>query len=352
MVASVPGVISRRALMRRALSAGTGLILASATRAADRAQLPLITKPIPSSGERIPVIGLGTIWFRDAQYSQLRAVLERMHALGGTLIDTAAAYGESEGVVGRALAETKLRSKMFIATKLSLAGPRAAAPANNGPPPGFAAPPGVDPIPGPPAGITRPQGDGIGGAESFARSLERLRTDHIDLLQVHSLNGTDALLPQMQEWKQGGKIRYVGVTTSSPRQHAELVSTMQHHKLDFIQIDYSIANREAADTVLPVALDRGVGVLVNLPLGRATLLSRLADRPLPVWAADIDVRTWGQFLLKYVVAHPAVTCAIPGSLHLDHLEDNQAAGHGRLPDAGLRKKMEQFWDDVAAAHAS
>jgi aryl-alcohol dehydrogenase-like predicted oxidoreductase len=335
-------------MLRRALSAGAGLIAASATSAREPQAPPLLTKPIPSSGERVPVIGLGTIWFRDAQYAQLRALLERMHALGGTLLDTAAAYGESEAVVGRALAETKLRSRMFIATKFNLGGPRPAAPAGNGPPQGFATPPGVDPVPGPPAGITRPQGDGIGGAESFDRSLMRLRTDHLDLLQVHSMSGTDTLVPLMNEWKQAKKIRYVGVTTSSPRQHADVISAMQRHKLDFIQVDYSIANREAAETVLPVALERGVGVLVNLPLGRATLLSRLADRMLPPWAADIDVHSWSQFLLKYVVSHPAVTCAIPGSLHLEHLEDNQAAGRGRLPDAAVRKKMEQFWDDIAA----
>ena len=130
------------------------------------------------------------------------------------------------------------------------------------------------------------------------RSLERLRTDHVDLLQIHSMSGTDTLMPQMQEWKHAGKIRYLGLTTSSPRQHADMLSAMQRHRPDFIQIDYSIANREAAKTVLPAAHDLGVGVLVNLPLGRATLLRRLAERPLPPWATEIGVHSWGQFLLN------------------------------------------------------
>jgi aryl-alcohol dehydrogenase-like predicted oxidoreductase len=349
MTASISDSISRRELMRRALSAGAGLLASPVIPATEPQARAVITKPIPSTGERVPVIGIGTIWFREAQYPQLKAVLERMHALGGTLIDTAAAYGESEAVVGRALADAKLRAKMFIATKLSVGGSRPTAPVGNGPPQGFAAPPGVEPIPGPPPGVTRPQGDGIGGEESFHRSLARLRTDHVDLLQVHSMSGTDTLMPQMQEWKRAGKVRYLGLTTSSPRQHADMVSAMQRHRPDFIQIDYSIANREAAETVLPAAHDLGVAVLVNLPLGRATLLRRLAERPLPPWATEIDVHSWSQYLLKYVVSHPAVTCAIPGSLHLEHLEDNQAAGRGRVPDAVLRRKMEQFWDDIASA---
>jgi aryl-alcohol dehydrogenase-like predicted oxidoreductase len=340
-------LISRRELLKRGTSAAGAALLARTTAASP--SLPLITKPIPSSGERLPVIGLGTIWYRRTQAAALRQVLERMHVLGGTVIDTAAAYGESEEVIGRALADSKLRSKMFVASKFNAGAAGSGPPIGNGPPQGFARPPGVAPIPGPPTGIERPERDGVGGAASFDRSLARLRTSYLDLLQVHSMSGTDELLPLLVQWKQAKRIRYLGVTTSSPDQHAAVVSAMQRYSLDFVQVDYSLANRVAADRVLPVALERRVGVLVNLPLGRATLLSRLAGTPLPAWAADFDVHSWSQFLLKYVVSHPAVTCAIPGSLHLEHLVDNQGAGRGRLPDAAARTRMEQLWDGLVGS---
>jgi aryl-alcohol dehydrogenase-like predicted oxidoreductase len=184
-------------------------------------------------------------------------------------------------------------------------------------------------------------GSGAGGEASLQRSLERLKVARIDLLQVHNLDGTDALMPMLQQWKRAGKIRYIGVTTSRVSQHADLVATMRKYPLDFIQVDYSIGNREAATSVFPVALERRTAVLVNLPLAQAALLGQ---RALPDWAGDIDVSSWSQFLLKYVILHPVVTCAIPGSTKLAHLEDNQAAARGRLPDAAMRSKMEQFWD--------
>lgn len=340
--------LTRRQWLRGAAAAAlAGAVPWSVTSAAD---LKRISKKIPSSGERIPVIGLGTIWFRDAQYEDLKAVIARMVALGGTVIDTAAAYGESEGVIGRALKELGARERVFLATKFDAGGQ-----GPPGPPPGAAAAPGpaaaaaANPLPGPPAGITRPGRDGVGGADSFERSLQRLGTDRIDLLQVHGMNGTEQLMPLLLEWKKKRRIRYIGVTTSSPQQHEQLVETMQRYPLDFVQVDYSISNREAAKAIFPVAQQRGIAVLANLPLGRATLLQQVANRPLPGWAADIDVSSWGQFLLKYVVSHPAVTCAIPGSTHASHVEDNQIAGRGRLADAAMLARMEAFWDTLAPA---
>jgi len=153
-----------------------------------------------------------------------------------------------------------------------------------------------------------------------------------------------ALIPLMQEWKKAGKIRYIGVTTSRVSQHAEIMDVMRNYPFDFIQVDYSIANRDAAEAILPLALERKLAVLANLPFGRASLFRQASERQLPGWAADIDVTTWAQYFLKYVISHPAVTCAIPGSTKLSHLVDNQAAGRGRLPDAALRRKMEQYWD--------
>jgi aryl-alcohol dehydrogenase-like predicted oxidoreductase len=236
-----------------------------------------------------------------------------MNELGGTVIDTAAAYGDSEALIGDTLAELGLRDRMFLATKLT-------------------------------AGGFFGGGGGGSGAESFQRSLERLKTKRIDLLQVHNLSGVDSLMPVLQAWKKAKQIRYIGVTTSRVGQHAEIVEAMRKYPLDFIQVDYSIANRDAAATVFPTALERRVAVLVNLPLARASLIGQAGQRQLPEWASSIDVSSWGQFFLKYVISHPAVTCAIPGSTKLAHLEDNQGAARGRLPDAAMRTRMEQFWD--------
>jgi len=302
--------VGRRRFLAGAVTAGAGALLGrlAAAEPASAAALPLITRPIPSSGERLPAIGIGTDSFAESARDAIRAELAHMRELGGTVIDTAAAYGDSEALIGDALASLGTRDGMFIATKLV--------------------------------------GGGIGvtGAESLARSLERLKTTHVDLLQVHNLNGVAALLPSMQQWKKEKKIRYIGVTTSRGSQHADMAAAMRADPLDFIQVDYSIANREAARTILPLALERRIAVLVNLPFGRSSLFREAAGRPLPPWAADIDVASWAQFFLKYVISHPAVTCAIPGSTQLSHLIDNQAAGRGRLPDEATRRRMEAYWD--------
>ena len=301
----------RRRFIRAAAGAGIGALLSrimAAEPPATAAALPLITKAIPASGERLPAIGIGTDSFSESARADIRAELRRMLELGGTVIDTAAAYGDSEALIGEALAALGTRARMFVASKLVASG----------------------------------------GEESFARSLERLKTDHLDLLQVHNLNGVAALLPTLQQWKKDKKIRYIGVTTSRVSQHAELLASMRAAPLDFIQVDYSIANRDAAAAILPLALERKIAVLVNLPFGRSSLFREAGGRPLPPWAADIDVRSWAQYFLKYVISHPAVTCAIPGSTQLSHLVDNQAAGRGRLPDESTRRRMENYWDNKSA----
>ena len=306
-----PSQARRRAFLRGALALAVAPWIASprpplAAPGADAtAPLPPILKPIPSSGERLPAVGLGTAEFRANLAEDIRAEIRRMSELGGSVIDTAAAYGDSEALIGQALAATGLRERIFLATKLV---------ADDGP-------------------------------DSFARSLQRLQTQRIDLLQVHNLNGVAAILPRMQEWKKAGRIRYLGVTTSRASQHAELLGVMRDFPLDFIQVDYSLGNRAAAQDVLPLALERRLAVLVNLPFGRSSLFRQVGERPLPPWAADIDVASWGQYFLKYVISHPAVTCAIPGSTRVEHLQDNQGAGRGRLPDAATRRRMEEYWDN-------
>ena len=321
--------MSRRAFLSAAVATGIGAPLGRPLRAADpppgsngapinngppQTSAPQgsprrIAKAIPSSGEWLPAIGLGTDSFASGMRADIQAELKRMSELGATVIDTAAAYGDSEALIGEALENLGTRDHMFLATKL--VGDGASGPA---------------------------------GAESFARSLERLRTRRIELLQVHNLRGVAEVLPRMQEWKKEGRIRYLGVTTSRDSQHAELADCMRTYRLDFIQVDYSIANRAAAEIILPLALERGTAVLANLPFGRSSLFKEAAGRTLPPWAADIDVASWAQYFLKYVISHPAVTCAIPGSTKVAHLEDNQGAAHGRLPDAALRRRMEQYWD--------
>jgi aryl-alcohol dehydrogenase-like predicted oxidoreductase len=228
-------------------------------------------------------------------------------------------YGDSEQVIGELLAELQIRDRIFLASKLTAAAMNAA-------------PPAVE--------------TGVYGQQSLERSLQRLQTDHLDLLQVHSLQGADVLWPQLAQWKRSGKIRYIGFTTANESQHPEMVALMRKYPVDFVQVDYSIANRDAATSVLPLAQQRRIAVITNVPFGGrgGTTLAMSQDRPLPPFAAEFGAADWAQLLLKYVVSHPAVTCTIAGSTKLAHLEDNQAAGRGVLPDTAGRRRIEQYWD--------
>jgi aryl-alcohol dehydrogenase-like predicted oxidoreductase len=233
------------------------------------------------------------------------------------VIDTAPAYRQSEEVLGELMADIGNRKQVFIATK-----------------------------------VTAPEGDLAKGIAMIQESKRRLKTDVLDLLQIHSLNGVDVLFPHMNELKRKGEVRYIGITTSSSSQHAPMVELIDSQPLDFVQVDYSIANRAAGEAVLPAAMAKRVGVLVNLPFGGrrdGNLFQRVSGRELPDWAAEIDVKSWGQFFLKYVVSHPAVTVAIPGMTKIGHLEDNLDAVRGRMPDAAMRTRMEKFWDQTFGA---
>jgi len=306
-------LFSRRDVLRAGILGGVAVAVhAPGVQSADSTP---ILKAIPSTGEKIPVIGLGTNAYSvtDAAEIALRKeVLQRMSGLGGRVIDTAAAYGRSEEVIGELLASLGNRKDYFLATKT-------------------------------------PMGSLGDMKAAIDQSFRRLRTDHIELLQVHNMNDADKQLPAFNEYKQAKKIRYLGVTTSQDGHYEEMLRVMRAHKLDFIQVDYSIGNRSAEEKILPLAQERGIAVLANVPLGgrRGSLISGLGDKPLPPWASEIDATSWAQLLLKYVVSHPAVTCAIPGTTKLKHAEDNQAAGRGRLPDAAMRKKMEEYWGTVS-----
>lgn len=309
--------LSRRDVLQLGMAGVSSMLTSSAFAAEQRDESSLLnTRPIPSSGERLPVIGLGTNNYSVTSTEDLAArrdVLERMPELGGTLVDTAPAYGRSEEVIGQLVADIGIRDKLFFATKVTT------------------------------------NADAAAGKAMLEQSFRRLRTERIELIQVHNLTGTEQLLPVLAEYKSGRRIKYLGVTTSNDSQHAATADLMRRHRLDFVQLNYSLDDRESAQTLLPLAQERGVAVLVNMPFGGrrgSNLFARLAGRPLPPWAAEIDASSWAQFLLKYVVSHPAVTCAIPGTTKLSHLEDNQRGGRGRLPDAQMRRRMEKFWDDL------
>ena len=303
---------SRRELLKAGIGVGASIFLPPGSLLAQTASL--IQRKIPSTGESLPVIGIGTARryeavTTEADRAPLRVVLRQLKEMGGKVIDTAPSYGTAETVVGDLVAELNIRESLFIATKLGTRG--------------------LD------AGIAQ-----------LEQSFRRLRTPRVDLIAVHNLQDTQAQLRTLRQWKQAGRIRYVGITTSFERQHAEFEQTMKAEALDFIQVDYALDNRKADQRILPLAADRGMGVMINLPFGRGRLFKAVQGRSLPPWAGEFDCSSWAQFFLKYIVSHPAVTCAVPGIAKLDYLVDNLGAARGRLPDAAMRRRMESFIDGL------
>lgn len=298
---------------RRLLQGAAALSLA---RYADAyAQAPaLIRRKIPVSGEAIPVIGLGTARRYEevrtaADLVPLQATVQRFEALGGTVIDTSASYGTAEAAVGTIVEALKARVSLFISTKVDVLGREA-------------------------------------GINQIEQSFKALRTAKVDLISVHNLRDTQIHLRTLRELQAQGRIRYVGITTSFDRQYPQFEDTMKRERLDFIQVDYALDNRNAGERILPLAADRGMAVMINLPFGRGSLFSAVQGKPLPPWVADFDCRSWAQFFLKYIVSHPAVTCAVPGMAKPEYADDNLGAAHGRLPDAAMRRRMESLIDGL------
>jgi aryl-alcohol dehydrogenase-like predicted oxidoreductase len=306
--------IRRRTVIRAGLGLGATMLLPKRSLFAQAE--PLIQKQIPSSGEMIPIIGIGTARRyedvkSDAEKVPLRETIRQFQVLGGKVIDSSPSYGSAESVVGELVDRLKVRNSLFLATKVSLRK--------------------------------------VGREEGLAQiegSFKRLRTDEIDLIAVHNLSDTDTQLRTLRDLKQAGRIRYVGITTSFDRQYGEFEQVIKTEKLDFIQVDYALDNRDAGERIIPLAGERGVAVMINLPFGRGRLFKAVQGKKLPEWAAEFDCRTWPQFFLKYIVSHPAVTCAIPGMARPEYVVDNLGAARGRLPDAAMRRKMEQFIDRV------
>jgi aryl-alcohol dehydrogenase-like predicted oxidoreductase len=347
-------LVSRREVVQAGVLTGVIASLPAAIKVASAAAPAnaTITRPIPSSGERIPVMGIGTNRFGVSDYGEVKSVLKRMHELGGTVIDTAAGYGRSEEVIGQALGELNLADKMFTATKFNPAGlggggrPPGAPGAAGGPPAG---PQGAPPAGGPPPGGApggRPPADSVFGIESFERSLQRLKMKRVDLMFAHNIRGVEPLMPVLLELKKTGRVRYIGITSVQRAAHPQVMEYMRKYPIDFIQIDYSLGNRLAATDVFPLAIERKVAVMLAVPFGggRNSLFDATSNREFPKWAEEFGAKTWGELFLKYAVSHPAVTCAIPGSTKIKHIEENQRAGQGVLPDAAMRKRIEEFWD--------
>ena len=303
--------MSRREMLRVGAGTGAALILGDLNALAQSPSQ--MRRTIPSSGETIPAVGLGSAGTfsrraSDADRADMREVLRLFGELGGTVFDTAPTYGLSESVAGALARELGIENDIFFATKISTGGGREA------------------------------------GVLQQEQSMRLWGRDTIDLNQVHNLRGVETHLPTIRRAKEEGRTRYVGITISRLYQFGDMERLMQREALDFIQINYSLGEREAADRILPLAKDRGFGVVINEPYNRGALFRAVRGRELPGWATEFDCRSWGQFFLKYILSHPAVTVVIPGTGDPGHLVDNMGAGVGRLPDEATRRRMEAFFD--------
>jgi diketogulonate reductase-like aldo/keto reductase len=308
--------LTRREASRLIGAGAAGLLLQIPTPRAQAAgqSSSMLARAIPSSGEKLPVIGLGSWYTFDVgagspQLKQLEEVLSLFVKLGGKVIDSSPMYGRAEGVIGELAAKLRLRDSLFIATKVWTAGKQ----------------------------------EGIGMME---RSMDRFRTKRIDLMQVHNLVDVETQMSSLREWKEKGRIRYTGITHSQARGFGEVERIMRSQKPDFVQINYSLMEPGAAQRILPLAQELRMGVIINRPFGAGGLFRRVAGKPLPDWAAEFDCRSWAQFFLKWVVGYSAVTCAIPATNNPEHLKDNMQAGRGRLPDPKTRQRMVSFISSV------
>lgn len=274
----------------------------------------LLTRPIPRTGERLPVVGLGTWQAYDLhgagpERAAAKDALRTLVAHGGALVDSSPMYGAAESVVGALASELGIHDRLFVATKVWASGRKA-------------------------------------GIQQMEESLRRLRVDRVDLMQVHNLLDADTHLATLAGWRQEGRVRYLGVTHYHAGAHAALETAVRTHRPDFVQLNYSLAEPQAERGLLGAAEGEGIAVIVNRPSACGAMFARVKGRPLPEWAAEIDCTSWAQFFLKFVLGHPAVTCAIPGTRNPQHVADNLAAARGRLPDAALRRRMAAYFDSL------
>jgi aryl-alcohol dehydrogenase-like predicted oxidoreductase len=319
-------MISRREWLR--LSLGSGAALALGPRRLDPQLLAalrsqqLITRAIPSTGERIPIVGLGSSATfsqvaRSEDVSALKDVMRTLVEKGGTVFDTAPGYGASEEVAGRVARELGLTNRIFWATKVNVA--------RGGP------------------------ADPAAARAQLETSFQRIGKRPIDLIQVHNLGDVPTQLGILKELKREGRVRYIGVTSTEERRYPELDAAMRNEPLDFIGVDYAIDNREVETTLLPLARERKIGVLVYAPFGRTRLWRRVEGLEVPAWATEFDARSWAQFFLKFVASHPDVTAITPATSRATNMIDNLGAAVGRLPNAEQRRRMIELVDALPPA---
>ena len=304
-------MLARRTLLK-GMIATAGLQVLSRAAAATRADA--ITRPIPSTGEQLPVMGMGSMKTFDvddvkAEKARLTEVLQAFFDNSGALIDSSPMYGNAEAVLGDVLQGVTGTDALFAATKVWSEGKQQ-------------------------------------GIDDMHRSMGRMRVTRFDLMQIHNLKDWRTQIETLKEWKAEGKIRYSGVTTSHGRRHDELIAAMQAEAFDFVQFTYNIADREAENRLLPLAQERGAATLINLPFDRAELFQKVRGKPLPEWAAEIDCTSWAQFFLKFCLAHPAVTCLIPATSKPHHMVDNMGAGFGRVPDEDMKRRMIEHMNSI------
>jgi diketogulonate reductase-like aldo/keto reductase len=274
----------------------------------------MATRPIPASGEMLPVVGLGTYQSFDvgsaaSERDPLKEVLRLFLQQGGRLVDSSPMYGPSESVVGDLAAELGIADRLFMATKVWTSGREA-------------------------------------GIRQMEDSLRRMKVSRMDLMQIHNLLDWKTHLGTLKQWKAAGRIRYIGITHYHSGAYPELERLMKSKEFEFVQLNYSIAEREAEERILPLAHELGIAVIVNRPFAQASLFSHVRGRDVPAWAGEFDCKSWGQFFLKYILSHPAVTCVIPATGKPQHLTDNMGAGTGKLPGEAMRRKMAALMDSL------
>lgn len=311
--------LTRRRMLVYSLKAGAGCFILPSVNIDINQKLKLMTqqiieKAIPSTGEKIPAIGMGTWQTFDVgssatKRSSLEEVLKLFVDMGGKLIDSSPMYGSSEEVVGDLAQKLGLHSSLFMATKVWTSGEEK-------------------------------------GRQQMNESMDLLKVQKLDLMQVHNLVDYKTHLKTLQGWKEEGKIRYIGITHYTTSSYPDLMRVIKENKLDFVQFNYSMQTREAEKSILPLAADRGVAVIINRPFEGGNIFARAKGKELPAWAADFDCHSWGQFFLKYIISHPAVTCAIPATDKPKHLKDNMGAAYGKLPDSDTRKKMVNYFNSL------
>ncbi len=296
----------RRQILKAGLGASAALASVPLVASLQARHNRAIKKAIPASGESIPVIGLGTSRTFDvnghAQQLKLLPVLDAFFSNGGTMVDSSPMYGAAEETVGTLLDRLGRPKSLFSAGKVWVDGKQA-------------------------------------GIAQMQESMALWGINAFDLMQIHNLRDWQTHLETLRDWKAQGKIRYIGITTSHNRFHQQLADIMKRESLDFVQFSYNIDNRVSEQSLLPIALDKGIAVLINRPFKRGDLFRRIKGKKIPEWAAEMGIKSWGQYFLKFVVSHPAVTCAIPATSKVKHVLDNMSAGFGELPDLSARQRM-------------